>query len=63
VHPVIGPLLEGGPAAPVERYGLPHEVACVDACHLCYTAREMLRERFPEFLGPGQIYGEGLGGR
>jgi hypothetical protein len=63
VHPVVGPLLEGGPAALVERYGLPHEVACVDACHLCYTAREMLRERFPEFLGPGQIYGEGLGGR
>jgi hypothetical protein len=58
VHPVVGPLLAGGPAALVERYGLPHEAAYVDACHLCYTAREMLRERFPEFLGPGQMYGE-----
>ena len=62
VHPVVGPLLEGGPAALVERYGLPHEATYVDACHLCYTARGMLRGRFPEPLGPGQMYGEGLGG-
>jgi hypothetical protein len=57
-HPVIGPLLAGGPAALVERYGLPHEEAYVDACHLCYTVRVTLRERFPEVLGPGQMYGE-----
>jgi hypothetical protein len=59
-HPVIGPLLQGGPAALVERYALPHEETYVDACHLCYEARVMLRERFPECLGPGQMYGEGL---
>lgn len=59
-HPVVGPLLLGGPAALVERYGLPHEEAYVDACHLCYEARVVLRERFPEVLGPGQVYGEGL---
>jgi hypothetical protein len=59
-HPVVGPLLAGGPAALVERYDLPHEEAYVDACHLCYVAREMLRDRFPECLGPGQMYGEGL---
>lgn len=58
--PVIGPLLAGGPAALVEQYDLPHEEAYVDACHLCYEARVMLRERFPEILGPGQVYGEGL---
>ena len=57
-HPVVGPLLAGGPVALVERYDLPHEDGYVDACHLCYTAREMLRERFPEVLGPGQMYGE-----
>ncbi len=62
-HPVVGPLLAGGPVALVARYGLTHEAAYVDACHLCYTAREMLRERFPESLGPGQMYGEGLNGR
>jgi hypothetical protein len=59
-HPVVGPLLAGGPAALVERYDLPHEEAYVDACHLCYVARGMLRDRFPEYLGPGQMYGEGL---
>ncbi|MBN1811818.1 MAG: radical SAM protein [Anaerolineae bacterium] len=56
-HPIVGPLLAGGPAALAEQYGLPHEEAYVDACHLCYTARDMLRERFPEVLGPGQMYG------
>jgi hypothetical protein len=59
-YPVIGPLLTGGPAALVERYDLPHQEAYVDACHLCYEARVMLRERFPEVLGPAQVYGEGL---
>jgi hypothetical protein len=59
-HPIVGPLLEGGPVALVERYSLPHEEAYVDACHLCYEARVMLRERFPQVLGPGQMYGEGL---
>lgn len=57
-HPVVGPLLAGGPAALVERYELPHEESYVDACHLCYTARDMLRERFPAVLGPGQMYGD-----
>ena len=59
-HPIVGPLLAGGPAALVERYGLPHEDTYVDACHLCYEARMTLREQFPEYLGPGQMYGEGL---
>jgi hypothetical protein len=57
-HPIIGPLLEGGPAALVKRYNLPHEEAYIDACHLCYTARDQLRERFPEFLAPATVYGE-----
>jgi hypothetical protein len=56
-HPVIGPLLEGGPVALVERYDLPHEETYVDACHLCYRAREALRSRFPELLTPDQVYG------
>ncbi len=57
-HPIVGPLLTGGPAALVERYSLPHEEAYVDACHLCYEMRRALRERFPEHLGPAQMYGE-----
>jgi len=59
-HPIVGPLLAGGPAALVERHDLAHEEAYVDACHLCYEARVTLRERFPQWLGPGQMYGEEL---
>jgi hypothetical protein len=59
-HPIVGPLLAGGPVALVERYDLPHQESYVDACHLCYETRLLLRERFPEVLGPGQVYGEGL---
>jgi len=57
-HPIVGPLLAGGPAALVERYDVPHEEAYADACHMCYMARNVLRERFSEYLGPGQMYGE-----
>jgi hypothetical protein len=57
-HPIIGPLLEGGPVALVERYNLPHEETYIDACHLCYTARDQLRARFPEYLAPPTVYGE-----
>ena len=57
-HPIVGPLLAGGPAALVEQYRLPHDEQVVDACHLCYTARQQLRERFPQWLAPGQMYGE-----
>ena len=56
-HPVCGPLREGGPAALVEEYGLPHEAAYADACHLCYEARSSLRSRLPEILGPDQMFG------
>ncbi len=57
-HPIVGPLLEGGPAALVEQYGLPHENTYVDACHLCYTARDQLRRQLPQWLGPGAMYGD-----
>jgi hypothetical protein len=57
-HPVIGPLVAGGPAELVRRYDLPHEDGYVDACHLCYEARSALRARFSEHLGPPQVYGE-----
>ncbi|SFG93621.1 4Fe-4S single cluster domain-containing protein [Desulfotomaculum arcticum] len=56
-HPVVGPLLNGGPVGLVERYALPHGNTYADACHLCYTARLALRERFPETLVPDQMYG------
>lgn len=56
-NPIIGPLLAGGPAELIRAHDLPHERGYVDACHLCYEARCALRERFPEHLGPPQVYG------
>ncbi len=56
-HPIVGPLLEGGPAALVERYDLPHEARYADACHLCDAARRSLRSQFPDILTPDQMYG------
>jgi hypothetical protein len=58
-HPITGPLLAGGPAELVRRYGLPHQEGYADACHLCYESRQALRERFPEILVPDQMYGGG----
>lgn len=57
-HPIVAPLLAGGPSQLVRQYDLPHESGYVDACHLCYSARQMLRSRFPAELGPDQMYGE-----
>jgi hypothetical protein len=56
-HPIVGPLLEGGPVELVLRHGLSHEPVYADACHLCYSARTALRERYPEILTPDQMYG------
>jgi len=56
-HPICGPLLEGGPAALVSEYNLPHASHYADACHLCYEARTTLRPRFPQYLNPDQMYG------
>lgn len=56
-HPICGPLVEGGPAALAEKYGVPHEEDYIDECHLCYSVRKSLMSRFPEYLGPKQVYG------
>jgi hypothetical protein len=58
-HPVIGPLVKGGPAELVRVFDLSREDGYVDACHLCYEARRTLRERYPEALGPPTVYGLG----
>jgi len=56
-HPIVGPLLNGGPAELRRRYRLELGAGAADACHLCYLARCALRDRFPEVLIPGQMYG------
>jgi hypothetical protein len=57
IHPIVGPLLAGGPAELVYRYKLQHEQAYADACHLCYLSRCRLKDSFPDDLTPGQMYG------
>jgi MoaA/NifB/PqqE/SkfB family radical SAM enzyme len=56
-HPIVGPLLAGGPAEIVRRYDLAHEDGYADHCHLCYKSRCALRQSFPEVLAPDQMYG------
>lgn len=58
VHPIAGPLIMGGPALLVKEYGLARADGYVDACHLCYSARKGLLDRFPQYLAPRQVYGE-----
>jgi len=57
-HPIVGPLLVGGPAEIVRQYELAHEDGYADHCHLCYKSRCALRERFPDVLTPDQMYGD-----
>jgi hypothetical protein len=56
-HPIVGPLLADGPAGLASTYGITPEGEYADACHLCYSIRDSLRNRFPRELGPGQMYG------
>jgi hypothetical protein len=57
-HPLVGPLLRGGPAELARVYGLPEGDLYVSGCHLCYLVRQRLLDRFPEYLCPGQVYGK-----
>lgn len=57
-HPVVGPLLRGGPAELARVYGVPEGEQYVSGCHLCYAVRLGLLDRFPEYLCPGQVYGK-----
>jgi len=56
-HPIAGVLASGGPAKLVKQYNLPHEDAYVDACHLCYRARQTMIDQFSQYLAPRQVYG------
>ncbi len=58
-HPIAGPLASGGPALLVKEYNIPHDEGYVDACHLCFRARQALLDRFPQYLAPRQVYGMG----
>lgn len=63
-HPIVSLLLGGGPYALAQfaaARGFEIEPGYADACHLCYRAREFLREEFAGLLGPDEMYGEAGG--
>jgi hypothetical protein len=55
-HPILGPLLDGGPLRLADAYNIPKLDHYADACHLCFETRKLLRARFPEILAPDQMY-------
>jgi len=55
-HPIVGPLVEGGPAQLAEQFEFPVWHGFVDECHLCYTIRKSLVPLFPLYLAPAQVY-------
>jgi len=56
-HPIVGPLVRGGPVRLAAEHGVALEEGYVDECHLCYRVRLALLERFPAYLAPRQVYG------
>lgn len=58
-HPIIGPLIEGGPAELARKFEVRPKKAYADACHMCYEVRCALRERraVRRILVPDQLYG------
>lgn len=56
-HPIVGPILRGGPAQLAREHGLDHAAGYVDECHLCHVARRALMPKYSTLLAPPQVYG------
>ena len=56
-HPIVGPLIAGGPARLVQQFALDVADGYVDECHLCYMARKKLLATYAEYLAPREVYG------
>ena len=56
-HPICGPILKGGPAELAKQHRVSFEEESVDACHFCTRTCKALIDRFPQYLGPRQVYG------
>ncbi|MBT3271252.1 4Fe-4S cluster-binding domain-containing protein [Candidatus Poribacteria bacterium] len=60
-HPIVRLLLDGGPARlaqAAQTHGFVPRDDYADECQLCYEARKHLRDRYPDYLGPAEVYGE-----
>jgi hypothetical protein len=56
-HPIVGPLLRGGPARLAKEHNVEHEDEYVDACHMCTRICLELIDKFPQYIAPRQAYG------
>ncbi len=60
-HPLAALLTAGGPAELASfaiELGWVPQPRYADNCHLCYAARRWLLAKYPDYLGPPQIYDE-----
>jgi len=57
-HPIVAPLLKGGPLELAKTYQIPYKEQFVETCHMCYTIRKDLRSYHPEYLQPNQMYND-----
>lgn len=56
-HPILGPILKGGPAQLAKVYEYTPSGKYIEPCHLCFAVRKQLMSRFKEELTPPQVYG------
>jgi len=56
-HPIVGPLLRGGPRRLAAESGLTISDNYVDECHLCYALRKQLVPYYATYLAPKECYG------
>ncbi len=58
-HPLIAPLLKGGPLALAEELQYDIGEGYVDACHFCFELRRdlVVAGRFRRYLNPAEVYG------
>jgi hypothetical protein len=57
-HPVIGPLIKGGPAMLARETLTMTDLYFATECHACYEVRRRIRPEHPGALGPAEVYGE-----
>jgi hypothetical protein len=55
-HPIIRPLLAGGPLELAKQNQMPTNGKYADACHYCFDTRKKLRTRYADILVPDQMY-------
>ena len=56
-HPIVRPLMKGGPGLLAKAYGIEVGDNFVDACHYCFEVRKKLMAKYPDILCPNQVYG------